>query len=94
MFLLYYIVLMIIDLYTLLNLVCYQDQFLWSDDQQFHQYQQNEQSSLILTHLTQKILHVTLKILYRLIWNCARNEYDIQEDLIDFDGVLLLDTIF
>ena len=28
MFLLYYIVLMIIDLYTLLNLVCYQDQFL------------------------------------------------------------------
>ena len=38
-----------------------------SDDQQFHQYQQNEQSSLILTHLTQKILHVTLKILYRLI---------------------------
>ena len=28
MFLLYYIVLMIIDLYTLLNLVCYQDKFL------------------------------------------------------------------
>ena len=63
------------------------------DGQQFHQYQQNEQPSLILTHLTQKIpQHVTF--LYRLIRNCERNEYDRQEDLIHFDGVLLLDTIF